>query len=631
MAGWGLRTGLGLLVGAVLQTAAGAQARDSVRALPDTLKADSVARARADSLRRVRLDSLRSDSLMKEDLAIIREQQRRADSIKVATPAAEMPRLTEHPGVLHWDRTAIGKSGALTLGDLLESVPGLTVFRTGWIASPEHAAFLGDFSAVRVFQDGIELDNLDQRNGGILDLSVIPLWPLEEVRVERGAFETRVFLQTWRVRSVTPATRVDIGNGDLQTNAYRGYYGRRFGGGQVLQVGGQQFSTRDPRDVGDGDQLSLFGRTGWARGRWGADVTFARTRRERTQQARVGTTGLPIAPIDLTNADVMARVSFADTARGFWAQVIGARISHRQSAILSTSSTTGSPTNNNDSDSTAVSASTRQYVGAAGWNRGPLALSATVRMREREGVRTVSPMLRGSFDWNRILASGTVERRDDFGFLRAEGSVRLLPFSRLALTGAASRTTYDDTTITGAPLAFRGEAAWRIDRMWVGGGIMQRDPARLPPPVLFDTAYRLVPDPAATGFFATARGRFWRDVGFDAMGVRWSEARGFRPQYQSHARLFIDTDWLSRFPSGNLNILFAITHDYRTQAPFALKDQVVTSSQYRLLGFQLEIRLLQATLSYQFRNFLNETYSQVPGFRNARPAQFYGVRWNFFN
>ena len=96
-------------------------------------------------------------------------------------------------------------------------------------------------------------------------------------------------------------------------------------------------------------------------------------------------------------------------------------------------------------------------------------------------------------------------------------------------------------------------------------------------------------------------------------------------------RLFIDTNWLSRFPSGNLNILFAITHDYRTQVPFILDEEVVTSSQYRLLGFQLEIRLLQATLSYQFRNFLNETYSQVPGFRNARPAQFYGVRWNFFN
>jgi hypothetical protein len=570
---------------------------------------------------------------MREDLAIIREQQRRGDSIKVSTPAAEMPRLTEHRGVLEWDRSQLGASGALTLGDLLEAVPGVTVFRTGWIASPEQAAFLGDFGAVRVFQDGVELDALDRRNGGILDLSVIPLWPLEAVRVERGAFETRVFLQSWRVRSTTAATRVDIGNGDLQTNAYRGYYGKRFGRGQVLQFGGQQFSTRDPRDVGDGDQLSLFGRTGWARGRWGADVTYLRTRRERTTQARTGSTRPSLAPIDLTNADVTGRVAFTDTATGLWAQVIGARLSHQQSAQLSSASSTGGTVASDTTrDATAFSASTRQYVGAVGWERGPMMLSATVRMRERDGERTTSPMLRGSVAWRSILASGTAERRGDFGFMRAEGSVRFQPFSRLALSGAASRTTFDDSTITGSPLAFRGEGAWRIRQMWVGGGVMQRDPARLPPPVLFDSGYKMVPDPAATGMFVTARGRFWKDVALDAMAVKWSEARGFRPQYQTHTRLFVDTEWRSRFPSGNLNILFALTHDYRSQAAFALdKGVLVQSSQYRLVGFQLEIRLMQATLSYQFRNFLNETYAQVPGFRNARPAQFYGVRWNFFN
>ena len=635
---WWLRTGLGLLVGAVLHGSAGAQVRDTVRTRADSLKADSLradstTRARADSVRKARIDSLRADSLMQQDLAIIREQQRRGDSIKVATPAAEMPRLAEHPGVFRWDRAAIGKSGALSLGDLLETVPGVTVFRTGWLASPEHAAYLGDFRAMRVFQDGIELDNMDPRNGEILEISMIPLWPLEEVRVERGAFETRVYLQTWRVRSTTPSTRVDIGNGDLQTNAYRGYYGRRFGGGQVLQLGGQQFSTRDPRDVGDGDQLSLFGRTGWARGRWGADVTFMRTRRERTQQERIGGTGVPLAPIDLTNADVMARASYVDTTTGLWAQVVGARLSHKQTARLTSNNTTGSPAvSDTIPDSTAFSTSTRQYVGAVGWSRGRAALSATVRVRDQEGTRSVSPMLRGSMEWWRLVASGSAERRDDLGFLRAEGSVRVQPWSRLALIGAASRTTFDDSTITGSPLAFRGEAAWRVKEMWVGGGLMQRDPVRLPPPVLFDSGYRMVPDAAATGMFVTARGRFWKDVGFDATGVRWTESRGFRPEFQAHTQLFIDTDWLSRFPSGNLNIRFALTHDYRTQAPFVLdKGVVVQSSQYRLVGFQLEIRLMQATLSYQFRNFLNETYSQVPGFRNSRPAQFYGVRWNFFN
>jgi hypothetical protein len=88
----------------------------------------------------------------------------------------------------------------------------------------------------------------------------------------------------------------------------------------------------------------------------------------------------------------------------------------------------------------------------------------------------------------------------------------------------------------------------------------------------------------------------------------------------------------SRFPSGNLNILAAVTHEYRTQVPFIVDSAtVLRSSQYRTLGLLLEIRLLQATLSYQFRNILNEIYTQVPGFITTRPVQYYGVRWNFFN
>ncbi len=632
----GYRIGLGLLVGAVLHGTAGAQARDTLRTAADSAAADSVQRVRlrADSLRLARLDSLRADSLMREDLATIRAQQRRADSIKVATPAAEMPRLTEHAGALRWNREQLGASGVLTLGDLLEGVPGVTVFRTGWLASPEQAQYLGDFTGIRIFQDGIELDNLDPRNGAVVDLGVIPLWPLEEVRIERGAFETRVYLQSWRVRSTTPSTRVDIGNGDLQTNAYRGYFGRRFGGGQALQAGGQQFSTRDPRDLGDGDQLSLFGRVGWARGRWGADATFLRTRRERTGQNRLASSpGVSIAPLDLTNADVTARVGFADSSSGVWAQVVAARRSHRQSAILSVDSDlSGGTSTDSTADSTAFSTSVRQYVGAAGWSRRALSVSASLRLREVDTTQFLSPMVRASYAWRGFLANGTAERRDEIGITRLEASGRSELLGRLALSGAISRTSFDDTTIVGAPLAWRGEGAVRVHQMWLGGGMLRRDPVRLPPPILFDTSYRFVADSSATAYFVTARGKLWKDVGVDVMGTMWSAERGYRPKYQSRSRLYIDTDWSSRFPSGNLNILFAVTHEYRTQAAFPLSGtQVAESGQFRLWGLMLEIRLMQATLSYQFRNVLNEQYLQVPGFLNARPTQFYGVRWNFFN
>lgn len=610
---------------------------DTLKTRADSLRADSlrVAAARqalADSLTKAREDSVRSDSLMREDLAIIAEQKRRADSIKAPTPGAEMPVLTEHGGVLRWNRDQLGASGALTLGDLLESVPGLTVFRSGWIGSPEQAAFLGDFSTVRVFQDGVELDVLDRRNGGVLDLSMIQIWQLEEVRVERGAFEVKVYLRSWRVRSTTPATRVDIGTGDLQTNGYRGYFGRRFDGGQALQVGGYQFSSRDRRTLGDADQLSLFARTGWARGRFSWDLSWLRTRRERTQQVReegIGSGNL--TPLDATNSDFMARVAFTDTAKGVWAQLSATTQVHEQSARVEDNGGLSTTPTDTTADSTAFRADRRQYVAAAGWARGALSLSGTLRVREVIGEYTLSPMLRASWEQRRLVVSGTAERRGDLDFTRLEASARYQPLSFLALTGAVGRTTFGGDSTTGSPLAFRGEGAVRLSRLWAGGGFLRRNGVRLGAPVVFDTGFRGGIDQAASAVFVTARGKFWKDVGMDVVGVKWQSAGPFRPTYQTRSRLYVDTSWPSRFPSGNLNILFAVSHEYRTQAAFPWLEETLQSSQYRTLGFILEIRLLQATISYQFRNFLNEEYAQVPGFLNPRPVQVYGVRWNFFN
>ncbi|MCC6319474.1 MAG: hypothetical protein IT361_17520 [Gemmatimonadaceae bacterium] len=633
---WLARAGLGLLVGAVLHTPVAAQGRDTVRTRADSLRADSLARARlrADSLARARADSLRSDSLMREDLAIIAEQRKRADSIKAPLAAAESPVLTEHPGVLSWNREQLGASGAMTLGDLLEGIPGLTVFRTGWIGSPEQAAYLGDFGTVRVFYDGLEAPALDPRNGGTHDLSLIQLWQLEDVRIERGATELRIHLRTWSVRNVTPATRVDIGTGDLSTNAYRGYFGRRFAHGEVLQLGAYQYSTRDPRSIGEADNLSLFGRVGWAIRGFSIDGSFLRTRRERTEQPRTTESGRAnLPPIDVTGTDAYARVAWQDTTKKLWAQVMAASFAHRQSSRLDASEPGVGAPSDTTTDSTAFRTSRPQYVAAVGWSRRALSLSATTRIERNGGDTFVSPMLRGAWDTRRLALTGTAERRDAAELTRLEGSARLEPLSWFALSGAASRTRFDDRTISGQPQSYRGEVALRFRRMWAGIGFLSRDPARLIAPVVFDTGFRPVGDStAATATFVTARGKFWKDVGVDFAATKWGAERAFRPAYQVHTRLFVDTSWPSRFPSGNLNILFALTHDYRTQVPFVVDDgDVVRSTQYRTIGLQLEIRLLQATVSYQFRNVMNAQYEQVPGFLAPRPVQFYGVRWNFFN
>jgi hypothetical protein len=629
-----------------LHGSAEAQQRDTLRTRADSLararadsitrdslarvQADSVSRARADSLARARADSIRSDSLRREDLAIIAAQQRRADSIKAPTAASEMPVLVDIGETLRYGRDEIYATGALTLGDLLEGIPGMLLFRSGWLGSPEQGAFLGDFGRLRVYMDGIELDALDPRNGGVLDLSAIQLWPLEEVRIERGAAEVRVHLRSWRVRSVTPATRVDIGTGDLETNGYRGYFGRRFFRGEVLQLGAYQFSSRDPRSIGDADQLSLFGRLGWARGRLSVDGAFLRTDRERSLQERTEESEREDLPaLDATFADMYARIAWTDTSSGFWMQVTGARSSHSQARLLPP----GGGTPDEVIDSSRIEISRPQVIGAIGWGRDALRLSATGRYRRIGGVASLSPVLRAMYDTRRWSASLLAEEQRELAFRRYEAGVRLTPLSRVSIGGAVGRTEPVRTEERAAGTDYRAEVALRLGRAaWLSVGQLSRAAGTLIAPVVFDTGFRAVSGGQATAQFATIRGKFWKDVGLDVVATKWEAEGEYRPQYATRSRLYINTSWPSRFPSGNLNILAAVTHEYRTEAQFpADEDATLLSSQFRTWGMLLEIRLLQATLSYQFRNVLNEEYAQVPGFTAVRAVQFYGVRWNFFN
>lgn len=565
-----------------------------------------------------------------------REQEEReaADTVKAPLSGSEMPVLTDVGETYRWDRAQLFATGAQTLGDLLEDVPGLLIFRSGWIGSPEQGAYLGNFSRIRIILDGVELDALDPRNGGLNDLSFIQLWHLEEVRVERGAAEVRVHLRSWRVRSVTPATRVDIGTGDLETNGYRGYFGRRFVHGEVLQLGAFQYSTRDRRSIGDADQLSLFGRVGWAAGGFSFDAAYLRTRRERTLQQRIEESGRdPLNPLDATFADAYARIGYSDSASGFWAQVTGSHRSHTQSTILSERDDGTSAPADTASDSTRFDISRPQLIGAVGWNQGGVSLSATARYRRINGVNSVSPVVRAMYESRLASISLLGEEQRELAWRRVEASARVTPLRRVAIAGAVSHTSPTGRLDFDPTMDYRAEVALRLGRAtWVSYGVVKRDAAELLAPVVFDTGFAVVSEGEANAQFVTARGKFWKDVGVDISAFKWEVPGAYRPEYSTRSRLYINTSWPSRFPSGNLNILAAVTHEYRTRAAFpAEEDEVLLASQYRTVGFLLEIRLLQATLSYQFRNILNARYEQVPGFEAVRAVQYYGVRWNFFN
>lgn len=620
-------------------------AQDTTRVRPDST------RARLDTTRTAR-DSAGADSAAiaareAADRKLIAAARARADTLKAPLAHAELPIAADVAPPFDYDRASLAASGALNIGELLDRVPGVTVFRSGWIASPHVAATMGEMGTVRVFYDGVEIDPLDPRVAGIMDLTTMDLWQQEGARIERGADETRIYLRSWRSRSVTPETRVDIATGDLETNGYRGYFARRFARGEALQVGAYQFSSRDVRNGGDVDQLSLFSRLGWAKGGWSVDGSWWQLGRTRAaQEADAPFTNL--AKLDSRNRVLYARIGFRDPDRpGFWAQAIASSqkfLKQGDSAQIVIDSIPGpgggGPGGSKDAPdtlrlSTDTSVTSPQYIAALGYNVGPMRMSSTTRARSLNGVTHVSETLRGGIDTRRLSISVFAEKTNPDGKLRTELMGRVMPFKFLSLGGAVSRHQPDASSELPTSLAFRGELGLRLGRVWLTGGIMARDSAALAALRVFDTAYVSVVQGQTTGYFGTINGRVWKDVGLSVFGVRYAAASAYRPQYQVRSEVYLDTTWPSRFPSGHLNIKFAVTHEYRTEALFYVQGkqglEALESSQYRNLGLLLEIRLLQATLTYQYRNFLGEQYAQVPGFEMPRPVNFYGVRWYFFN
>jgi hypothetical protein len=648
----------------------------------------------------------------------------RADSIQAPLAVSELPSDVRVGRPLRWTRDSLFTTGAVTLADLLERIPGITTYRTGWLASAQTASYLGDFRRIRVFRDGVEMDVLDPRNGGVPDLLSLQLWQADEVTIEEAAGEIRVHVRTWTTRNTTAYTRVDIATGDEDTNLYRGYYGKRWGNGLALQVGAQQYGTGTRNRLGGGgDALNAMLRLGWARGRWSVDGLYVRLDRTRDLTVSVDGDSL-LTPFQGRRNDVYLRAAYGNPDRGPWLQAIASSLTFALEgtggmradtafAFTRTTATGSRPTltvQSTDSVQVGDSAATRvQYVLTGGYTLGPVRLSLTDRVRAFRGATYNTPAVRLTYDrrwlsvsafgeWGNVaglttdtarvvprttypyLVGGTVTKdtlvvgdtvltrvfADPDRISRYDVSARLTPFPWLTVIGAFSRDTRtthlpvvsDESETDTSTVGFQGqtlpavtvarvEGAVRLGRTWVGAGLVRRDATLLARPAVYGIVDApLTADPTATGFTLRATGPVYKDVYVDLHAINWRSPGPYRPQYQARAELGIATNWLGRFPSGNLGIRAALIDEYRSRVRFELPQTAGTegtlaelcaadaarcAAPSNVLTAQLEIRIQKGTLWYQLRNALNRQYELVPGFTAPRPINVYGVRWEFWN
>lgn len=549
----------------------------------------------------------------------------------VKAPIAAAPR-TVTPEVrgrrVVWDREAIFASGALTLAELLAQVQGTTALHAGFIAAVSATSWYGEPGRVRVYLDGIELDVLDPREGGVRDLGVIQLWSLEEVAVERTAGELRVHLRSWRVRLTTAETRTDIATGSENTNLYRGFFGKRMDNGGVFQIAAQQYSTTSVRTAGDGDALAAFGRVGVARGRLTVDA--AANRFGRTRTATIGDllgTPDPEAIPRFSGRDVSGyvRVAWGDAnADGLWLQAMASAMRHIEDDQEEGGSTVV------DTD-TAVSQT--QYIAAAGYSRWGARVAATGRMRIRGNSRRFAPTVRASWEnrWASVSAFGELAGPDSTD--RTDATVLLTPFPWLHLGGSHAVHTPQEAVTGGlARTTSRAEAGVRLWGRWVSGGVIRRSVARVNGPVAFDTAFGAVATAEARGLEASVSGRVVGPLWLEWRGIQWDAEELYRVRTESFTELRVVTGferWLTR---GNFRLTAAVQHEYRGafEAP-AAGGGVRRAEGAGIMNTLLEIRLGTAHIFWYNRNINGKVYETVPGFLMPRMLQLYGVRWDFWN
>ncbi len=613
---------------------AGAQVRpDSVRR--DTTAAPPLSRAAQDTSDAIRARA-REDSL------------RAADTLKAPIARFEIPNTFELTGRLSLTREQILSSNAPNLADLLDRVPGVTSFRSGWLGGVHVASYQSDFARIRYFVDGVELDALQPRDGGVLDLTDVPLWTLDGLVIERVAGEVRVWMQSWSTDRTTAYTRADVFTGDLNTNGFRALFARRYRNGLALQFGGQQVATQtgrvsalsnagSQRSAGDGSQQMVNVRLGWARGLWTADLYANGSTRDRDPQtAREDFTDLPA--FKGNRREGYARVAYGDTARGLWGHGIVNLLRTRIDGIRSTTPPTNGDTEVDSARSDTIAGRTQQIV-ALGYRANVWQVSVLDRVRPVAGVSIHAPAARASIGNARFGVGGYGEYGGLDSTRRIDVTGRALVFPWLGITGS-----FSDRTPTGdrdglSTQNVRLEGALRYRGVWISAGGIQAKGAEFNTPVLLGTESVRLTDPStATGVTGSVHGKVYKDLSLDMGFERWNTPQFGRPKLRVRTEVALISEWRRKFPKGQFGVDARVTHEWRDRVPFFFATSTTTApadirnaERYSMFTGQLQLRLQRASLFYVYRNLTGNAYEQIPGLTMPPAVQMYGMRWEFFN
>jgi hypothetical protein len=568
-----------------------------------------------------------------DSVGMVRDTVAAADTLRPVDVVHRFPRGAApswRAGVWEWDRAALHASGATTLTDLLEGIPGVHALRFGLDANPEalNAWGMGG-GRLEVVLDGFVLDPLD---AGTFDLSRLELAAVEGVRVERRAGRLRIEVETIAPTKPEPYSIVEVGTGEPDNaKMLRGAF-------QTPRVLGGPFSVAldriDSDGLGRAEPANTFAT--WLK--WGRVVGSTALQLE-LRRASFDRQLADRSVVDGSRRDWVLR------ARGRPLDGVTTEMYLGRSSIDEAPGASGRVAEGEGADERVVMSSVQAGARAAieadrFWSQASVRLRshAALPMVETEltaGVRPFDPIeLSGVLswsDWRKGGGAGAYGARAELGpflglrpFAEVSGGRRGVPF----LFDAEGRSVLTEQN------AVRLGGDFQRGGLHLGGAFVSVSADSVAAYGLpFDREFGLFPGGDASGWEVTARiPLFWEALAIEGWYARWTDSSPwiYTPGEAWRAGLVYSH---SPLPSGNLDILARLEGHHRgaMAVPTGVGETTIVPGK-TVFDFYLQIRVIDVRAFLRWENmFLRPDLQDFPDRTFPRQRLYYGVKWEFWN
>jgi hypothetical protein len=524
-------------------------------------------------------------------------------------------------------RDSIEWGHAATVGDLLTQVPGIFLWRGGYIGRPEPVSFQGRGGASAEYY----LDGIPYVPAGLDSVTVDPalfsISLLERIEVERWPGQLRVHLFTKRHDRLAPGSRIAVARGDEDFARYEASLERRFRSGLGFGLTGDYLSSPTISGASsDYSNTQVLAQGGYIPSeRFGVQYRLLRSGPKR--DAFVTTANGVEETIGLGYEAKRTDALFRMTLKGKGTEGLGPRVD----LIYARTGWDGE----------GVEQQINQIGGYLTYRTPTFSVSGSAFHRTRWTPLDV----RASLGWNPIppfSARGELIHQRHYGG-RNSDYANLAAGLQLARGFAVTGTARIGKVVAAPAILadteqdirdYQAALGWNSGRL--GFQVAYARTAAFAPPAYAEFPLIAALAPAATAEWITASARLaplqWLTFETWYSDPRDGAPDGIPPTH-SVASATIRSKFLRKFPSGTFDLKLSLAvENWGTGvigrdalgAPVTLRGATFIRSliQFQLGGF---------SVYWDRANLTSTTLGYVPGFEIPAFASNFGVRWEFLN